>query len=156
MEQLFREIAELKRRVAELETQEKPGIWTDWTPTVTQSGSVTVTVTFAKYFTDGKLVVLRANLAVTGTGTANNDIVIGGIPASVQPSFHSTSVIGTGLVTNAGTAYYQGALVAISATDFRIYIHNFTPLAGSAIGSNPNFALANGDAISFQATYERA
>lgn len=153
MEQIFRELAELKRRLAELETQETPGIWTNWTPTVTQSGSVTVTVTYARYFTDGKLVHLIASLAVTGTGTANNAIVIAGIPSAIAPANTGFAVCGTIDIQDSGTAQYIGVLIAVGANDLRGTAHN---AGGTYIGAGPNFALANGDIISFQATYERA
>ena len=52
--------------------------WVDWTPTVTQSGSVTVTVTRAKYKLINKVCHLNVLLAITGAGTANNAIVIAG------------------------------------------------------------------------------
>ena len=50
--------------------------WETWTPTVTQSGSVTCTVTYAKYAQIQKLVVASAYLTVTGTGTANNPVLV--------------------------------------------------------------------------------
>lgn len=151
MEQLFREIAELKRRLAELETQEKPGIWTDWTPTVTQSGSVTVTVSYARYFTDGKKVDLIASLAVTGTGTIANPVVIGGLPAALSPA-SGVVVVGIIRIFDTGTAFYVGAMEVFTATSFKGFAH----LETDAIGIDPSFALANGDLITFQATYERA
>lgn len=150
---LVRRLAALERELERLKTQERGGIWADWTPTVTQSGSVTVTVTYARYFTAGKLVVLQAKLGVTGTGTTNNAIVISGIPTAIQPaSSGGLSVVGTIDIQDTGTAQYVGALIAVGANDLR----GLADGLGNYIGITPNFALANTDIISFQAAYERA
>lgn len=124
--------------------------WTDWTPTVTQSGAVTVTVTEAKYSIIGDVCHIYAKLAVTGTGTANNAIVIGGQPAAAQPAVTGITP-GTGTVSDSGIGTYPGLLQLVGATDFRLL--DTTGAAYDYIGISPNFALANGDTIEFSATY---
>lgn len=124
--------------------------WTAWTPTVTQSGSVTVTVTRARYIVAGKIAHVQANLLVTGSGTITNAIVIGGQPAAIQSP--ANLIIGGGLIIDTGTQIYGGlSLVAVGATDWRFYGY----AAGTShAGVTPNFALANTDVIQFQAVYE--
>lgn len=125
---------------------------TSWTPTVTQSGSVTVTVSYAKYSIVGNVAVVRARLAVTGSGTIGNTIVIAGIPAAIASIDTDTyAVIGTGFIANttAGTIHYHGALVAQGANDWRI----ITDGSNSYLGINPSFALASGHTIALQAAY---
>jgi len=123
--------------------------WVDWTPTVTQSGSVTVTVTRAKYKLINKVCHLNVLLAITGAGTANNAIVIAGQPAAIQTPINNV-IIGTGMIFDNGTAWYQGSLYVNGATDWRITGH----LELNVMGVAPNFALANGDIIYLNGAYE--
>ncbi|MCL4295705.1 MAG: hypothetical protein KJ077_08255 [Anaerolineae bacterium] len=132
------------------------GVWQTWTPTVVQSGSVTVTVTYARYTVIGKTVLTQVRLAVTGSGTAGNEVRIQGIPAAIAPNrvdgSTAVAVCGTAVVYDNGTAFYQGALVAVGANDLRIICHG----EGNRLGADPNFGLASGDVISFQGLWERA
>ena len=126
--------------------------WQDWTPTITQSGNVTVTVNYARYVVLAQSVIVRAKLTVTGSGTAGNAVVIGGIPTAIQPANSGgLSIIGIGNIQDSGTAQYVGALWANTASDWRLIAHNQT----NFVGVTPSFALANGDIIGFQAAYER-
>lgn len=127
--------------------------WRSWTPTVTQSGSVTVTITYARYIVLARLVVVQARLAVTGTGTAANAIIIGGVPSVIEPanSGAATYVIGAGLVRNTGTAFNGGVLAAVGVSDWRFIQAGNNNFVGIA----PSFALASGDEIGFEASYER-
>ena len=52
------------------------GAWTTWTPTLTQSGTVTATVTSAVYGRWGRLIVGQFRLSVTGTGTGSNAVTV--------------------------------------------------------------------------------
>jgi len=152
-------ITELTRRLNLLQRQVdgliKPevGRWMDWTPTVTQSVAVTVTVTYARYVVFGDSAIIIARLGVTSAGTGNNVISVAGLPTIAQIANPNTlGVIGTGLVTTGGgTTIYQGALIGFGANELRFFAHNAT----NYFGVVPNFALANGDVISFQAAYER-
>ena len=129
--------------------------WSTWTPTVTQSGAVAATVTRARYKIVNKICHTEVSLAATAAGTGANDIVIGGQPAAIQPAYSEGTYgfpIGIGTVVDAGAAVYGGILLALTATTFVILY----PSSNLRIGTNPNFALANGDFIFFTATYEVA
>lgn len=129
--------------------------WTSWTPTVTQSGAVTCTVTFARYQIVGEIVHLRVQLDITGTGTTANAITIGGIPAAATPVITTGSdlaPLGMAVVLDQGTASYLGFLVASTATVWHIRDSN----TRANIGVSPSFALANTDIIIFNATYSKA
>jgi len=119
----------------------------DWTPTVTQSGSVAVTVNYAKWCKIGPLTLLWATLSVTGTGTGNNNIAIGGIPN--DPA--SNGDYGNIWINDNGTSYRVGAAIYVGSSQFLCRVNG----AGTA-GVNPNFALANGDAIMIIAIYPSA
>lgn len=117
---------------------------TDWTPSVTQSGAVTATVTYAKYVLIGNLCYATCNLAITGSGTGNNDIIVGNLPKTPA----ANGCYGTGWVNDNGTAWYHGAALYLgSGIQFRA--HN----TGDDIGRAPNFALANSDAIMMTVVY---
>lgn len=122
----------------------------NWTPTVTQSGAVAVTVTTARYSISGDICHVQVLLAITGSGTSGNAIIIGGQPAAIQPANTGGIVMGSVRILDTGTAFYVGSVVAVGATDFRFY----TDGTANYVGISPAFGLANGDSISFQASYE--
>jgi len=127
--------------------------WNTWTPTVDQGGAVAATVTRARYKVVNKICYTEVSLAVTAAGVAANNIVIAGQPAAIQSAYNQAAFpIGVGSVTDTGTAWYGGLLVANGATSWVV----LDPSTGNFIGTNPNFALANGDFILFTATYEVA
>lgn len=131
----------------------KNDAWITFIPTVTQLGAITLTVTFARYIVLADTVVVQVRLAITSAGTAGNAIVIAGFPAPILPTntVASEHVVGTAVVQNTGTIFYQGALVYVGVNDFRIQAHNET----GVVGITPSFALASGDFIGFQGTWER-
>jgi hypothetical protein len=154
LDELIQQVTRLQQQIDEL-TKPEVGLWVTWTPTLTQSGAVTFTTVYARYITIANTVHLRARLAVTGAGTAANAISIGGIPAAIAPVDTGSIdvVIGNGQVRDlsAGT-FYNGVLAAVGAADFQIVASG----NANAIGVTPNFALANGDRIAINATYERS
>ena len=129
--------------------------WTAFTPTLTQSGAVTVTVTRARYMLMGKTAVVQIALIVTGSGTAGNDITIGSIPAAIAPLSPgaNTCIVGVGMIQDAGTINY-GGLTAIAPTASTVYFQPYN--TSTRIGANPSFALAVNDIISCQLVYEIA
>ena len=75
--QLMRKIAELENKIDALRTIEVGGVWQDWTPTPTASGSMTFTITdtiFCQYATIGKLCFISTNIVGTTGGTASSSI----------------------------------------------------------------------------------
>lgn len=150
--ELSRELKLIKKRLDDLEQGRREVVaWTAWNPTITQSGSVSVTVGYARYMKIQNMVITQVLVECTGAGTAGNAIVIGNAPAAIQPTNLSGtfSVIGTGIIENGGTRY-EGSLFANAAQDWRILASGNT----GSIGATPSFALASGDEISFVAMYE--
>lgn len=148
-DELVKRINDLQRQVDSL-IKPEVGRWQTWTPTVTQSVAVTVTVTFARYVVRDNTVILRASLAVTGAGTIANAVVIGGLPAALAP-VSAAGVAGIIRIFDSGTAFYVGSMEFLNSTSFQGFAH----LETDAIGIDPSFALASGDTISFEAAYER-
>lgn len=152
IQQLAAEIDKLKRDVRRLKAREAPQIeFSDWTPTITQLGAVTITVNYARYIRLGDLVVVNINVETTAAGTTGNAIVIGGQPAAIQPAQLAGvfPVLGEALVEN-GTTRYVGAVYAVTATEWRVWDSGASGNAPLGTG----FALASGDEISLFAAYE--
>ncbi len=133
------------------------GTYTSWTPTVTQSGSVTVTVNFAKYIKIGKFVSGYANLTVTGTGTALNNIVISVPLTAANASSFATAGVSTVFDSSANTVY-PGLLSLPTTTTFQLPVANATALNGLQNLGYAQFsaALASSDQIGFSFQYEVA
>ncbi len=127
--------------------------WVTFAPTVTQSGAVSLTVTFARYIVLANMIIVEARLVMTGAGTGNNAIVLAGFPTAILPAntVANEHVVGTFVIADVGTAFYVGAVVYVGVNAFRMFAHNETSFVGVA----PNFALANGDVIGFQGSWER-
>ncbi len=152
IEALLRTVRAIEDRLDRLERHSRGGRWVDWTPTLAQSGAVAATVTEAKYCLIGKVCHIYARLAVTGAGTGNNTIVIGGIPAACSLAYSAgaeTFPVGVGIVVDTGSARRVGAVCPIDANDLFIQWYD-----GAYIGSgSANFALANGDFVGFTASW---
>lgn len=148
--ELAREFRQIKDRLDLLERgRGEVGRWQDWTPTVTQSVSVTFTNTFARYIVIQKLVFFRARLGVTSAGTTGNAVIIGGLPFS----FASVSGhVGTIRILDSGTGNYVGILAVNTATS----VVGVADGLANVIGITPNFALASGDTITVEGAYEGA
>lgn len=130
------------------------GAWLSYTPTLTQSVTVTKTVNYAKYMQVGKLVVVQVFLSVTGAGTAANAILVG-LPVTAAQTGAAPQEVGTGAVLDSSLGQvWKGQAILHSTTDvwFR------------ASGSSTNVlgtgdmtaALASGDQVSMTVTYEAA
>lgn len=130
------------------------GAWTSYTPTLTQSATVTKTVNHAQYFKIGRLVVGQVLLTVTGTGTASNAVVIG-LPVAAAVG---TATFGSGYIgdTSAGL-YFAGSLWPLSTTTVGVLPGN---AAGTAFlvgaGGSMSAALASGDTVQLNFMYQSA
>jgi hypothetical protein len=88
------------------------GAWTSYTPTLTQSATVTKTVNYAKYFKIGRMCQVTVSLTVTGAGTATNAITIG-LPLA------AATAIGFGggyFYDGSGNALYPGISTVLTTT----------------------------------------
>lgn len=116
---------------------------TDYTPVVVQTGTVTKTVTYARYRKWGRKVDVWMVLGITGAGTGNSAVTIT-LPEAADKT---EGVIGTVTIYNAdaGPYIYGGAAYLTTANTFTLM---WTGGNGSFAGISPNFALASGDVIS--------
>lgn len=128
--------------------------WTSWTPTMTQSGAVTITTTYAKYAIFGRLVVCQGDLTMTSAGTATNPIILASLPSAIAPALTPSSRVSIGsfrIYRSAATAaYYNGAVVFVSATTWKFQANNVADF----VGVTPDYAVANTDTLSFTCAWE--
>jgi hypothetical protein len=122
-----------------------------YTPTLTQSGAVTKTVTHATYFQLGKLIIANIYLAVTGTGTTNNTITVS-LPVTAAKS---SGIIGSGTVFDNSLLSHRGSLARLVTTSTFDFIE---PASGTLnpVGQTPNFGLASPDTVAAAVIYEAA
>ena len=111
----------------------------NWTPVVVQSVGVTGTVSYAKYQKIGSTVQFWAQINILSAGTTANDITIAGLP--FEPA-NNPLPIGMGYINDNGTGFYVGILRWLGS-NMTIRAH----LETNDVGSDPSFALANGDAL---------
>lgn len=108
-----------------------------WTPTVTQSGAVTKTVTWGFYRRTGGIFVASCRLDFTGSGTASNEIVVTSpithIVAGGSMTFYDTS----------GGFWRHGYAVNKSTTTFNFTIDEGTDYYGKAGGDG----ITSGDVL---------
>jgi len=129
------------------------GAWTSWTPTVTQSGSVTVTNTRSRFARYGRTIIATFNLSVTGTGTASNSVSVS-LPVTAAASGIAS---GTGALTDASASITYLAVTWIGSTTAINLFGTSTDGAGVALGSAIfTAALASGDTLQATLVYEAA
>lgn len=129
------------------------GAWTTYTPTLTQSGAVTKTVTEASYMKIGRLVIASGYLTCTGAGSANNAVLVG-VPVTAASG---SAVIGSGWVYDASSsAWYAGPATLQSTSVFGFALSGNTALVAGATGSGFTAALANTDQVRYAIMYQSA
>jgi hypothetical protein len=130
------------------------GAWTDFTPTVTQSGNVTVNANCAQYIRLGRLVIAHYAIGVTGTGTAANGIFIS-LPVNTA-TLNNDHILGGAFrlldISAAASAYGLPCYGTTSSFNLRL----MSSVAEDAFLGISGFsaALASGDIISGQLIYE--
>lgn len=133
--------------------------WTTFSPTLTQSGSVALTTATGRYQHVGYRCHLFIFLDPSGTGTGANDIVIGNIPAAIAPratgapaSGNADTPSGIGTFHDTGAAMYSVHWFFVTSSTIKG--NATTSSAGSYLGTSPNFAIAAGDSLTVNITYE--
>ena len=144
---------------AELNTA---GAWQDYTPSWTQSATISKTVNWARYTQIGKWVQGSVKMTATSAGTANNKVLVG-LPVSASSN---NFVVGSMVVYDNGTKYQFGynipALFESSTTmSFGMYFTDSTGTAatidirfGQNSVSSTGLVVASGDIFYIQFSYE--
>lgn len=124
--------------------------WTDFTPTVTQGTSVTVTTNWAKYVDVGPLRFIDVKVTTTSVGTLNSDISVT-LPAS---TFASTGgIYGTATVFFTGysgaTGYVPGLVESTGTNTIKFQQAHVAAATGQYIGDADGERLQNNCTITF-------
>lgn len=122
--------------------------WTGYTPTLTQSATITKTVTRAAYTRVGRTIRVQIFLTATSSGTAANNLIVG-LP--VAPA--ADNQLGVGLIydTSASTRYVCTVQTFGSTLAFQ---HDTS--GASNFGVAPAVTIATGDQIGAFIEYEAA
>lgn len=133
------------------------GAWTSWTPAVTQSNSVASTNTRSRYAKHGRTVIAYCNVAITGTGTPDNAILVT-LPVAAA-DINCLRHVGVGVwFDNSPFSSAKGTVTGATTTTvgFEVMINgNNVFRLGESI-SGYGTAITTNDGISFTAIYEAA
>jgi hypothetical protein len=125
--------------------------WVSYTPQVDQGVSVNIakTVNYAKYLRVGNLVIVQVNVTFTAGGTGGSGLSIT-LPSGLTPT--NGLQIGNGMIydASASTGYHASVYVVSGKMQFS------GDWSGAGTwGFSPSLAIASGDNITFNATYEK-
>jgi hypothetical protein len=131
------------------------GVWESYTPTLSQNGTRTATVNYAKYVQINKLCIVNVDLTCTTSGSANNEIrVTLPVTASADAITGSGDAsVGSGFFYDASTTDIQLTSVNLHSTTLLEFFTEAGTSNSSGLGANPNVTLANDDRISFSIWY---
>lgn len=116
------------------------GAWQSYTPTLTQSATITKTVTRARYTRYGRFIQGQFSLTASSSGTTANAVAVG-LPVAAAVS--SGVVVGNAFIYDASTVLrYSGALELATAS-VAVLVGDWS--ADQAWGVVPNLAMASGD-----------
>lgn len=153
-EALAAELAELRRRVADLARAiATVGPWLTYTPQIDQGATTNIakTIDIAQHRRVGAHIDLELNLAVTGAGTAGAQVTVTLPVASAWTGF---PLLGVGGIYDASAnTMYVGAVTQASTTTITIETSGIAP---GGWGVSPNLALANTDRIRCSIRYRVA
>lgn len=127
------------------------GVLGAWTPTVTQTGSVTVTVTYAKLQRIGRYISGWFKLAVTGSGSAGTAVIVSAPVTALEADIS----VGTAMLQDQSTnTYYNSNLHMESTSSFSLR-HPVVGAGDSRLGvAGFTVGLASGDLLRGQFHYE--
>lgn len=136
------------------------GALTTWTPVLTQSGTVTTTLTYRTLSRSGRQVAAQFRLDATGAGTAANAITVS-LPFTAAVS--GSQPIGVGWFFDSSTSGIYKLVAVMTSTTVMSFLDTSTTggvtLAAMTLGSGANTfagALAAGDALTAEISFEAA
>lgn len=126
--------------------------WETYAPTLTQSGTVTHTVTQARFVRVGRIIHVDVRLVVTGSGTASNAVTIT-LPVTAA---RANAMCGAGLVFDASATANHRATVETRTTT-TVHLNPTAVTTADVLGvAGFTAGLASSDVVAFCATYEAA
>jgi hypothetical protein len=126
--------------------------WETWTPTLTQTATVTKTTNYAKYMRIQKLVIAQCYMTVTGAGTGGTNVVVG-LPITALEL--QSQIVGGGFIYDSSANMVYHVVNQITSTTTMSFYTDQNG-SGNFFGTNPNIALAANDQIRLYFMYEAA
>lgn len=120
-----------------------------YVPTLTQSSAISKTVDYAKYQRFGPMVWVQVGLSITSSGTAGQPILCT-LPTTATAT--ANAFYGSGMMRNVAGGNYPFLVQFQSSTTVAFIRTDSLPV--SALGTDPNFALAAAQSLQFFAIYE--
>lgn len=139
-------IRALETKLALIDT----GIWTDYTPVVTQLGVVTKTIAYARYQRVGRKITVNFFLTLTGAGTTNNILTIS-LPVTAASA---NGVNGSGRYYDASAFQSYGGSWVGTTTTTVVFVGDWS--GTQAWGVIPLLPIQSDDIISGVIIYEAA
>lgn len=130
------------------------GAWNTWTPIVTQSATVSISITHARWFRAGRFITFYTALTATSSGTGSNNVTMS-LPVTAASSGHV--IPGGGLIFDASAATNYPGFPYLSSTTTVALVPSASN-ANGVLGSVGGFtaALVSSDLIQISGTYEAA
>lgn len=127
--------------------------WLAYTPQVDQGVSTNIakTVSKASYQVTNRTMSFVIRLDMTAAGTAGSNVTVT-IPLSSV--YYYYNIVGDGAYVDSGSASYQCLLTMANVANKFLLSPCSITTPGANVGSNPNIAVASGDAITGTATIE--
>lgn len=136
------------------------GSWSTYTPTFTQSATITKTVNWARYMQLNDLVIVNLKMTASSAGTANNEIKVGlPVNASANNFLMGTMLFMDDSFSGDPVSFSIAVYDSTSAVKFRRPAADQSEELADYVGltaSGQAFTIASGDAIWVQLTYEAA
>lgn len=132
-----------------VQTGDSTGAWTAFTPTISQSSTVTYSGPM-RYTRIGRTIHANCALYITGSGSAGTGVTVS-LPVAAQASL---PVIGSSWIYDASAGVRYVCAVDLASTTSVSFLHDASGAA--SWGQNPSIGLANADQIRFGITYEAA
>lgn len=141
------------------------GTWQDYTPSWTQSATITKTVNWARYSQFNKIIVGSVKMTATSAGTADNKVLVGLPVVASSNNF----LMGTMVYFDTGNKYlYTWSFPTLYETSTTVAFGPYnagasaiangssTDLRFGQILTTSGLTVASGDVIYVQFTYEAA
>ncbi len=154
-DELVKRVNELQRQVDNLIKPEL-GRWVTIVPSLYQAAAVAATVNYARAFVENKKATVILKLTATAAGTIANNIYAL-LPAIYTPLSGATSTLplGEGIYSDGGVVYTCGVFYLATVGGLPAFgLRVSTITDGNVIGVNPNIAVASGDVLSLDVTFE--
>ncbi len=116
------------------------GAFANWTPTITQSGTLTLSTAIGRYIQIGKVVIATVKVTINSTGTTANGIVLGGLPFTLSANSAGPFF---GQYSDASVPTVYQVIGIPSGTSIALYGGN----GSAALGVGPAFAAAASDTL---------